>query len=584
MLNNKKQSGQIIIIALVVLAVLLTFSTALVGYTTLDLRAERDSYVDGKALMLAEAGIEKAIYEMNQNASYNGETETVLDDGEFTITLADIDPNTKEITSTGYYPNSTNPLSTRIVKVQVNIDSSTVSFNFGVQVGAGGLTMDNNSGIAGNVFANGNISGSGTVSGSATVAGGSAITPEQSWQNQNTDFNFGNTSSRVNAAQRFIAGESGALSKVKLFLKKTGSPNNLTLRILTDSNGSPTKTSIADGTIASSLVTSNYSFIEGTFQSLPTLTAGQAYWILLIASNNSSNYFSWGLDNTDAYASGTGKYSSNWNANNPVWNNAGGDFNFQTFMGTADTYLTGVNVAGDARAHSLSSCTINGNAYYSSVNTCTVGGTLNSNQPDEAPQPMPISDAQIQEWREKAEEGGVLNGTQTVNGTQTLGPVRINGDLNVYDTLILSGPVWVKGNINFDNNAILQVSPALGNAGTVLLADNPDNMSGSGMVTVTNNVVFSGNGSSTSFPMIVGTNTSSQAMVLRNNVEGAIFYSANGTIDVSNNVQAKQLTGYSISLSNNATITYTNGLANATFANGPGGSWAYLSGSYVIVK
>jgi hypothetical protein len=73
-------------------------------------------------------------------------------------------------------------------------------------------------------------------------------------------------------------------------------------------------------------------------------------------------------------------------------------------------------------------------------------------------------------------------------------------------------------------------------------------------------------------------------MELNNNAAGAIFYAANGTVNVYNNANATQVNGRYINLSNNVTITYVNGLAGSDFSDGPGGSWAFEPGTYVITK
>ncbi len=583
--SKTKEKGVILLISIILLGILLTMSSALVGYTALQVKGERQTLAQGQALALAEAGIDKAISNINTDPSYNGETGTMLGNGEFSVTVSTIDSSNKQITATGYVPDSTNPVATRIVKVGVDLNTSSVSFNFGVQVGAGGLSMSNNSQVNGNVFSNGNISGTGVVTGSATVAGGTATAADQSWSTQNGDSLLGNSSARSDMAQSFVPSTSNVLNKVSLYIKKVGSPTNITVRILSNSGSSPTKTTLATGTMSSSNVTGTYGFIDASFASAPTLVAGTTYWILLDASVNASNYFVWGYDTAGGYTSGNGKYSANWNANTPVWNDVGGDLNFQAWMGGVVTSLSGVTVNGTARANTMTGCTVLGDAHYATTNTCAVGGATYSGQPDSAPQAMPISSAQISNWKQTAEAGGVITGNYTIStGTTTLGPIKIVGNLTVNSTLNLTGPVWVEGDITFDNSAILTIDPSLGGTGTVLLADNPANMTGSGYINLLNNVTLSGNGNAGSFPLVISTKSSGTAINLSNNVSGGIFYSANGVIDVSNNVTAQQLTGYSISLSNNAIINYTSGLASAGFSNGPGGSWQFTPGTYFISK
>lgn len=588
--TKAKEQGMIIILALIFMAVLLAMSAALVGYSTVQIKAGRIDVSAQQALALAEAGLDNAISKLNQG-TYNGETATALGAGMFTVTISTLGTGNKLVTSIGYIPDNVNPIATRTVKAQININSSTVAFNFGLQVGAGGLDMSNNAAVNGNIYSNGDITGQGpnnsSISGTAIVATGSSATPDVQWSNQNTDFNLGIDTAHFDAAQSFSPTVSSTLTKVSFYVKKVGNPSDLSIRIMTDSSGSPSKTTLAQGTLLASNVTGNYGWIDGSLNSVVNLTAGTKYWLMLVdPSASSSNYYIWGLDNTDGYASQTGKYSTNWNATTPVWIAAGGDFDFSTYMGGTTHSISGVAIGGDARAHSMSNCTVQGNAYFVS-NSCTVAGTLNSNQPDQPPLAMPISDAQIANWEAAAAAGQSFSGAPYfVTTDTTIGPAVINGDFEINNgvTLTIAGPIWVKGNMKFDNDSIINLSASLGDSGTVMIADNPGNTASSGLVTFQNNVQFNGNGNPDSFPMVLSTSSNNNAVVLSNNVQGAVFYASQGTINVANNVQAEQLTGYRIQLSNNAIITYKTGLANAGFANGPGGAWRYSPGSYVIVK
>ncbi len=580
---QKNENGYILILAIIVMAILITISSALWGYTTLQVKGSRQAVGKTQAWHIAEAGIDKALNQLNTNASFSGETDVALDEGTYTTTISSIDSNNKQITSTGYIPNSSNPTAEVTVKLNVSIDLSSVAFNFGVQVGTGGLQMDNNSQINGNVYSNGDITGgNGTITGDATVAGGGAAVADQSCTTNNVDFPF-NQSDRRDVAQKFTPAVSGPLTQVRVYLKKTGSPSDITVRIMTNNSNQPSTTQVGgNGTISGSTVTGSYGWINASFSSAPSLTAGTAYWVMLDTSSSSSNYYTWAKTSSDATCSGTGVYSTNGTAGSPVWTQASADFNFQTYMGGVATKLTNVRVNGNARANTLQSCTIGGSAYYSSTNTCSVTGSSNSGVADSPQQSMPVSQAQIDEWESTAVSGGTTAGPYTVNGSVTMGPQKISGNLTINGTLYLTGPVWVEGNITISNGAAVRVDGSLGNSGTVLLADKPSNQAGTGLVTISNNVTIAGNNNVGSYPMILTTKTGT-AMTISNNATGSIFYASAGTIDVSNNAGGAQITGYAIHLNNNATVTYSIGLQNATFANGPGGAWAPVSGTYIIL-
>jgi len=100
-LNN--QSGQALIIVFIALGVVLfTVLSVVAGAQVYFLNANH-SVDSEKATALAEAGIDKAITALNKTGGgYSGETETVLDDGSYSVTITTKDAATKEIQSTGY--------------------------------------------------------------------------------------------------------------------------------------------------------------------------------------------------------------------------------------------------------------------------------------------------------------------------------------------------------------------------------------------------------------------------------------------------------------------------------------------------
>lgn len=420
--------GYVLILALVFLGIFFTAATAYMNFITSAARSARYDVENAQALMLAEAGADEAVYQLNHTENYTGETNTALGSGVFTVIVSSVNTNTERLTVTGYVPNAANPAAIKTITVLVGLNTSVVAFHYGVQIGAGGVTMGNGSQINGNFFSNGSISGSGTSSGGVITG---------------------------------------------------------------------------DATVAS---------------------------------------------------------------------------------GTPATSINGVIVDGTAWAHSLSNCTVGKNAYYQNMSGCTVGGTQYPGSTDAAPASMPISNAQISAWESTAAGGGITAGPYTINSSQTLGPQEINGDLTINGTLVLSGVVWVKGNINFKTNSTLTVSPTTGNEGAILIADVPGSQATSGAVTLSSNVAVSGNGSAGSYPMILSTNSGSAAITVNNNAQSVILYASNGTVLVSNNAGANQITAYGLNLSPNATVTYVSGLQNQSFSSGPGGSWAILPRTYSISR
>ncbi len=176
MTSLHKNRGMVLVITLVFGALMIAMASSLVGYTTLNARSSRTSVAAVQARALAEAGIDKAVYQLNQDPNYAGETDTALGDGTFTVTIEAVDAATKRIRAHGYAP-AASPLAHVEATVHVSKDVSVVSFHYGVQAGDGGFELRNNSTVAGNVYSNGPILGenSNSVGGDAVSAGAEGL-------------------------------------------------------------------------------------------------------------------------------------------------------------------------------------------------------------------------------------------------------------------------------------------------------------------------------------------------------------------------------------------------------------------------
>lgn len=151
--------GSILLLALIVSATVVTATVGFFNYYASAVQAGRFALAAAQARSLAEAGIDKAVYELNQNPSYSGESNTALGNGIFSVSVASIDSHTKRVTVTGSVPNSTRPTATKEVRANVSIDTEVVSFSFGVQSGTGGIILENTSSVQGNVYSNGSVTG-----------------------------------------------------------------------------------------------------------------------------------------------------------------------------------------------------------------------------------------------------------------------------------------------------------------------------------------------------------------------------------------------------------------------------------------
>ena len=410
---------------------------------------------------------------------------------------------------------------------------------------------------------------------------------------------------QVDVAQSFQPAATNRAVKADLYLKKVGSPANATLRLISDSGGSPGTSVLATGLLNASSVGSSYGWLTVNFSTTPTLNANTTYWLVIDAAPDNSNYLVWGGDSANGYTRGAGKKSNDWSIGN--WSNLNADLNFRVYMGGTDNQISTVSVDGSAYAHfmdtvtvggnagaftlnsgtiggsvsadTISNCTIGGNASYNVKTSCTIGGTQTTPTTppsDPAVQAMPITQEMIDAWKAQAEAGGTINGDCgdggvagcdiPTNGTLTLGPKKINGNLILQNnqTLIVSGTIYVTGYIDIDNGSAIQLDPSYGIKSGLVFSD--------GTIHLANNGNFSGSGQAGSYLMLMtlasGGGHHGGAIDLHNNASGVIFYAANGLVYLHNNVNATQLTAKAITLDNNATISYDPGLANALFSGG----------------
>ncbi|MDP3769392.1 MAG: hypothetical protein U1A25_00030 [Candidatus Sungbacteria bacterium] len=409
------------------------------------------------------------------------------------------------------------------------------------------------------------------------------------------------TGTQIDVAQSFQPTITDTVSQIDLYLKRVGNPIDAALLLIKDSSGSPSTNPadiLATGVISASGVGTSYSWRNITLLTAPTLTLNTTYWIVIDAAANAANYFVWGGDSAEGYARGSPKKTANWTTGG--WTSLTGDMDFRVHMGSVTHQISDVTVGDDAHAHTIdnvdvggdanaftfnngqvtgninadtiSNCTVNGNGAYNTSTSCTILGsqtTPTTPPADPLPQALPISDGVIQDWKDAAAAGGTTTGDVTVSGTLSLGPQKITGKLTVSNgaTLIVTGTLWVVGDIVFDNNAIIQLHSSYGAISGVIISD--------AKIDVKNGAALSGSGNPSSFLMALAAKNSTGEEIINvdNNSTGAIYYAGKGWIKFSNNAEAKEATAYGIRLDNNAVITYDSGLASAQFSSGPGGGY-----------
>jgi cytoskeletal protein CcmA (bactofilin family) len=244
--------------------------------------------------------------------------------------------------------------------------------------------------------------------------------------------------------------------------------------------------------------------------------------------------------------------------------------------------IEGITVGEDATVFTCKNSIINGNLIYvsgGSVQNCQVKGSTSIRPNEIPPRDLPISQSQIDKWKEESANGGVTTTDISISGTKILGPIQIGTSSNPKNltvqngaTLIVKGTIYVTGNITFSNGSTIKLDSSYGSLSGIIISD--------GVITVENNVTISGSGQPGSYVLILSTksDTTNPVIDIRNNSAGsAIYYANSGLIYLKNNMVAREVTGYKIQIENNAEIQYESGLEEANFSSGPGGSWEIVS-------
>lgn len=260
----------------------------------------------------------------------------------------------------------------------------------------------------------------------------------------------------------------------------------------------------------------------------------------------------------------------------------------------------GIHATSSVYAHTIGNAgtgtTIDKDAYYVTKTNTTVTGTSHPGSPDQSPVELPISDAQIADWESQALAGGTATcsgGTYSVSsGTVTIGPKMIPCDMNISNSAVImvTGHLWVKGNITVQNSAKVKMDPSLEATNVAIIADKPTDQINSSKISVQNSAMFYNSGTPGSFVFLISQNKSAEtggevvAIDLVNSASALIAYAAHGLIPLANSVALKEVTAYKIKLQNSASVTYDTGLPSAVFESGPGASWVFVPGTYAVIQ
>lgn len=153
------QSGSAMLVAVVFfLFISVAIISGLVGPTVREFANANINLNSKKSYFLAESGSEDAFYRIKKNMAVSSSESLTIDSGSVVTAISDDGLGKKSISSLGDVSGAQRKTS---VAFSVGAGSS---FNYGVQVGEGGLKMENSSSVSGNVFSNGPITGTAKIS------------------------------------------------------------------------------------------------------------------------------------------------------------------------------------------------------------------------------------------------------------------------------------------------------------------------------------------------------------------------------------------------------------------------------------
>lgn len=243
------------------------------------------------------------------------------------------------------------------------------------------------------------------------------------------------------------------------------------------------------------------------------------------------------------------------------------------------------------------------NAYANALRACLIGGNVKAPMPPSdcpysgiytiasAPAAVPLASVDSNYWKDKALAGGTWSGncdvgggggTDCTSGTLKLGDRQILGDLNVPSgtNLTLTGPVWVKGDINISQNNTLFTDESVGKNSVVVVASEPGNPNVKGRIITSSNVQFNRNTQGAGLIFIsenLGDNcSSSPAVDITSNTATVVFVATSGCINIGSNSVISGVLGKKVHLKNNSSVVYDPSLAQAIVAPESGG-WSVIS-------
>ena len=228
-----------------------------------------------------------------------------------------------------------------------------------------------------------------------------------------------------------------------------------------------------------------------------------------------------------------------------------------------------VHATSSVYAHAIQDAEIDGDAHYQTLTGTTISGALYPGSTDKETKDLPITDAQIESWKSDAAAGGTIASPcpYNIDDDTTLGPKKINCNMKISGspTVTLMGPLWVAGDLEIENSAVVRIDASLSGKSIAVIAD--------GKITLQNTASFAGAGANSHILLISG-KESGDGIIAKNSVTGALLlYAPESEISLEDSVHIKEVSGYKIRLKNSAEVAYETGLASLLFTAGPSGGY-----------
>lgn len=603
-------------------AVGLAIMGSLMLISTQQLKRMGDYKASAQTFYAAEAGVNVGLYHVMSSIitptfymDFQGHTAATQFSGDNVVIVTTIGatPYKRVITATATSQSG----SKRTLRIEATTSSFGAGFTHAVQSGEGGFEMGN-SDIFGDVSGNGSFNGVGAnskIHGNLQIANTAATkNPDASLFSTNNlpvDKEFGNNAARIDAAQSFSVADDAILQRAQVRLKRktTASLSDpITVRLVRNStvinvDGSPSKEPydiLAIATISKSFGSNAYNPNDGwvdidfTTTTPPStdkvgvqLYKNDIYWMVLdIPTINASKYPIWNFDSTNtSIVNGLGKFSADYSNGN--WSDAGGDFAVKTWINVGNTSANNLSLQPYKVCDNLltkvctnnADCPIGGNCVQKSVgsisahviDSCLVIPPATKTLVDLPPFTFPIKKTEIDQLAATINAGPHI-AAHNVNGSEPpMSSTTIDGDLvldNNGDKLTLSGNIYVKGNLDMGHPGVTIQSGDVGSNTIYIVVE--------GNIAVDQNAHILSNGTPGNYIILISKSYSrglpphgTPAILANNNSTAAVYYALNGTIDMQENADLNNASGFFVKMDNNSKVTYDPGLV---LVNGVPGS------------